>query len=394
MIERTIADAGDRQGMLKDRLAAFPAVALVGPRQCGKTTLARSLGGRYYDLEQPDDRLRLDLEWTGVTTADELVILDEVQADPGVLPRLRGAIDTDRKRNGRFLLLGSVAPSLMMWASESLAGRLSLVELTPLSFGELDPAAHQRLWLCGGYPDGGVLSTSDTRGGGFPRWQHDYLALLAQRDLPAWGLPARPAVTQRLFSMLAASHAGSWNASKTGRNLGLSYHTVNRYVERLESAFLVRMLPAYHTSLRKQLARRPKLYWRDSGLLHSLIGISSMEDLLADRAVGASWEGHVIEQVLTALQQADHRFEAWHFRTTAGQELDLVVRVASHLWAIEIKLTTQPSRSHLARLNEAADLIGCDHRFLVTRQPGCHTSGAQTVCDLASIVNHAQDFDL
>ena len=315
MLQRRIASAGNGPALLHSRLASYPAVALVGPRQCGKTTLARSLGGRYYDLEQAADRLRLDLEWADVTASDELVILDEAQADAEVFARLRGAIDADRRRNGRFLLLGSVAPSLMMSASESLAGRLSVVQLTPLSLGELDGAdARSRLWLCGGYPDGGVVD-----GAGFPQWQHDYLDLLSQRDLPAWGLPARPPSTRRLFRMLAAGHGQVWNAS-----------------------------------------------W-----------------------VGASWEGHVIDQIITALLQAGRHFDAWHLRTADGRETDLVLRVGSQLWAVEAKLTTRPTRGHMARLNECADLIGADRRFLVSRLPGVTQSGAQTVCDLPTMVSIA-----
>jgi len=384
MIERRIAAAGSPPAILVDRLGAYPAVALVGPRQCGKTTLARSLGGRYYDLEQEPDRLRLDIEWAEVAASDTLVILDEAQAAPDVFARLRGTIDADRRRNGRFLLLGSVAPSLMMRASESLAGRLSVVELTPLSVAELDHDARERLWLCGGYPDGGVLGD-----GGFPHWQHDYLSLLAQRDLPSWGLPARPRTTQMMFRLLAADHAQQWNASRLGANLGLSYHTVNSYLDRLEDAFLVRRLPAYHANIRKRLTKRPKIYWRDSGLLHALMGINGFDELVRQPWVGASWEGHVIDQVLTALQQGGHHFEAWHMRTATGQEIDLVLKVGAELWAVEVKLTTRPGPSHMARLDAGADLIDADRRFLITRRPGTSGTRARTISDLPGMVTLA-----
>ena len=175
MIERHI------KRLLLKRLSAFPAVALIGPRQCGKTTLAQSIGGAYFDIEQESERLRLDLEWDALAAGRDLVILDEAQSWPDVFARLRGAIDRDRKRMGRFLLLGSVSPSLMIHVSESLAGRLSLIELTPFLWSELDTkASRDRHWLCGGYPDGGVLTPRH-----YPRWQLDYVALLSQRDLPS-----------------------------------------------------------------------------------------------------------------------------------------------------------------------------------------------------------------
>ncbi len=387
MLERIIAS--EKPGaLLPERLGAYPAVALVGPRQCGKTTLAQSLGGRYYDMEQETDRLRLDVEWAEVIASDALVIIDEAQAAPEIFPRLRGAIDGDRRRNGRFLLLGSISPSLMANVSESLAGRLSVVELTPLSWRELSEDGRDRLWRCGGYPDGGVLG-----GGGFPTWQDDYLGLLAQRDLPSWGLPASAQTTRRLFGLLAFRHGQQWNASEVGRALGLTYHTVNAYLDYLEGAFLLRRLPAYHANVGKQLVKRPKIYWRDSGLLHSLLGLGAEDDLLSLPAVGASWEGHVIDQVLTALQQAGRRFDAWHMRTVDGREIDLMIRVDRELWAVEVKFTTRPTRAVMARLNENADSVGTDRRFLVTRQAESFSSGKETACGLAGIIEAARGAD-
>lgn len=349
--------------LVEARLRESPAVALIGPRQCGKTTLARSLGGVYFDLEQEQDRLRLDLEWPRLTRGHQLVILDEAQTWPEVFRRLRGAIDARRGSNGRFLLLGSVSPELMHHVSESLAGRLALVELAPLLYVELKTqASKERLWLCGGYPDGGVLHPHR-----FPRWQDDYFSLLTQRDLPAWGLPARPQVTQRLSRMLAAVHGQTWNASRLGQSLGLNYQTVNSYLDYLEGAFLVRRLQPYHDNLKKRLVKSPKVYWRDSGLLHALLNVRNRDELLAQPWVGASWEGFVIEQLLGALGAVGKSAEAFHLRTSDQHEIDLVLALDQELWAIEVKLTTNPGSDDLRRLEKTADLIGANRRFLVSQ---------------------------
>ena len=372
--------------ILRRRLDEFPAVALAGPRQCGKTTLARSLGGRYYDLEQEPDRLRLDLEWDSVVRGGELVVLDEAQAWPEVFPRLRGAVDADRSRNGRFLLLGSVSPSLMRQVSESLAGRLALLELTTLALSELrTDAQRRRRWLFGGYPDGGVL-----RGRGFPVWQTDYMALLAQRDLPNWGLPAPYRTTERLLRMLAAVHGQEWNATQLGKSLALSYHTVNGYLDYLEGAFLVRRLDAFHANIRKRLVKRPKVYWRDSGLLHALLSAGDESTLLRQPWVGASWEGFVVDQALTALQHADRRGRAWYLRTADRHEIDLLLEVDGELWALEIKLTTRPRPGDLARLNANADLVGADRRFLVCQRSDRIENGSQVICDLDGLIGYIE----
>ncbi|MBW1994606.1 MAG: ATP-binding protein, partial [Deltaproteobacteria bacterium] len=319
--------------LVEERLAVYPAVALVGARQSGKTTLAQSMHGVYFDLEQESDRLHLDLEWDDLVAGKELLILDEAQSWPDVFVRLRGAIDRDRGRKGRFLLIGSVSPSLMTHVSESLAGRLSLVEITPFLFSELKTgASHRRHWLCGGYPEGGVLEHKR-----YPRWQIDYLSLLAQRDLPLWGLPAKPQVTDRLLRMLAALHGQVWNAAQVGQSLGISYHTVNNYLDYLIGAFLLRQLPAYQANIRKRLVKRPKLYWRDSGLLHALLNVPDERTLLVQPWVGASWEGYVIEQALGELSSLGRNFSAYYFRTSGQYELDLVLYIGKEIWAVEVK---------------------------------------------------------
>lgn len=364
--------------LIADRLVSSPAVALVGPRQSGKTTLARSLSQTYFDLEQEPERLRLDLEWNQVLGRQELIILDEAQAGPEIFPRLRGAIDQERKRTGRFLLLGSISPTLMTQVSESLAGRLALVELTPFLFSELRTrASRDRLWLTGGFPDGGVLTPRV-----FPTWQTDYLNLLTQRDLPNWGLPARPQTTNRLLRMLAAVHGQTWNASQIGKSLGLSYHTVNEYLDYLVGAFLIRRLPSFYTNIKKRLVKRPKVYWRDSGILHSLLNVTDQRSLLNQPWVGVSWEGFVIEQLLGHLSFLGRRHEAFHFRTSDQLEIDLVVETGGELWAIEIKLTASPTPADMKGLDRVAELIGASRRYLISQTVSPAGDDRRASCNL------------
>lgn len=349
--------------LVLERLSSYPAVAVVGPRQSGKTTLARSLTDSYFDLEQEGEQLRLDLEWDRRVSEKKLVVLDEAQAWPEVFPRLRGAIDHERKRFGRFLILGSVSPALMTQVSESLAGRLSLIELTPFLVSELEPSARDRLWLYGGFPDGGALAERR-----YPQWQRDYLTLLVQRDLPNWGLSARPQTTERLVRMLAAVHGQIWNASQIAKSLGLSYHTVNSYLDYLEGAFLVRRLLPYQVNLLRRQVKSPKLYWRDSGLLHALMNVSDERSLLFQPWVGASWEGFVIEEILGLLAALGHSHQAYFFRSSDQQrELDLVLELAGELWAIEIKLAASPSPSDMGKLDKAARTVGATRRYLISK---------------------------
>lgn len=272
----------------------------------------------------------------------------------------------------------------MREVTESLAGRLALVEMGPLRLEELarvSDAGINQLWLTGGFPPGGIL---DRRR--FPRWLQDHARLLAERDLPAWGLPAKPQVTERLFRMLAALHGQIWNASQVGQSLGVSYHTVNSYVDWLEGAFLVRRLQPWSGNLPKRLVKAPKLYWRDSGLLHALLGASDEDDLLGKPWVGASFEGFVIEQILGALAARGRSHVATYFRTHAGAEIDLVLELGGRTLAIEIKLTTAPAPDDARRLLAAAESIGADHAFLVSRAREVTRGAKLTLCPLEELL--------
>jgi len=370
------------QPHLENQLSHYPAVALLGARQVGKTTLAKALGGRYFDLERDQDRLRLDLEWESLIAGTDLLILDEAQVVPEIFPRLRAAIDADRKRSGRFLLLGSVSPSLMKQVGQALTGRLALCELTPFLARELPEHQWDQLWKMGGYTDGGILEPER-----FANWQSNYLELMAQRDLPGWGLPARPLVTTRLFRMLAALHGQTWNASQLGKSLGLSYHTVDTYVDYLEQAYLVHRLPAYASNIKKRLVKSPKLYWRDSGLLHALLDLEENDDLYSKPWVGASWEGWIIEQILDHLGSAGRSFHAFHLRTSDQREIDLLLEYRGVLWAFEIKLTGTPDTGTLKRLRENAALIDADRAVLISRTTSPIHGDAVASLDLAATLD-------
>ncbi|MDD5091783.1 MAG: ATP-binding protein [Candidatus Wallbacteria bacterium] len=363
--------------LIKQRLTQYPAVAIVGPRQCGKTTLAVQIGGTYFDLEQEQERLKLDLTWDKLKKSG-LLILDEAQSYPEIFKRLRGAIDKDRKKCGRFLLLGSVSPSLMEHVSESLTGRLSIVELTPFLSDEIGSTASlDMLWLCGGFPDGGVLKNSS-----FPQWQKDYLDLITQRDLPNWGLPSKPQMTKRMLRMLAATHGQVWNASRMGQSLGINYKTVNSYLDFLAGSYLIRKLQPFHANIGKRLVKSPKVYWRDSGLLHSQFNIKSLPLLLDQPWVGASWEGFAIEQILGTLSASDVMFEPYYLRTNDQYEVDLLLDFGSELWAIEIKLTTHPGREDMARLSKTASMVKAGKSLLVSRVKSLNGDGNRISCNL------------
>lgn len=354
-------DRGLKPLLLK-RLSEMPAVALLGPRQCGKTTLAKDCGGVYLDVEQEQERLRLDLSWERFIAGDDLLILDEAQTFPDVFPRLRGAIDGDRKRNGRFLLLGSVSPALMKQVSESLAGRLGILELTPFLLTEVGESRLDDLWLKGGYPDGGILNRGE-----FPRWQADYLRLMAERDLPTWGLSSAPKMTDRLMKMSAVLIAQPLNLSQIGQSLGISHPTVRSYLDFLEGAYLLRTLPPLHANVRKRLIKAPRLYWRDSGLLHSLMGIASAEQLLNQPWVGASWEGFVIEQIISFHEALGENPEFHYFRTGDGYEIDLIIDRAGVRIGVEVKCTSSPSLDDLRRLKKTGQMCGCHRTYLLSR---------------------------
>lgn len=317
-------------------------------------------------MESQGAAVRLDAEWDRLMQGEELVVLDEAQCAPEIFPRLRSAIDLDRKRNGRFLLLGSVSPALMQNVSESLAGRMGLVSMGPLTYSELSGSlgtdCWESLWLRGGFPDGGVLDSMN-----FPDWQKNYLELLATRDLPEWGFPAKPRRTRRFLSMLAAVNAQPLNASELGSALGIDHKTVMGYCDFLEETFLIRRLRPWFGNTTKRLVKTPRLYWRDCGLLHALMNVQNMERLYSQPWVGYSWEGFVIEQILASLVLFGLNAEPYFFRTSDGIESDLLLDWSGPRWAIEIKLTSDPTKAMIKGLQKAAELAGASKQFLICK---------------------------
>jgi predicted AAA+ superfamily ATPase len=374
------------QGLVAEKLEKYPAVSLLGPRQCGKTTLAKNFGGRYFDMESQGAALRLDSEWDRLMRGEELVIIDEAQCAPEIFPRLRSAIDLERKRNGRFLLLGSVSPALMQNVSESLAGRMGLLSMGPLTYPELsDPLGTdcwESLWLRGGFPDGGILD-----GSSFPDWQKSYLELLATRDLPEWGFPAKPQRTRRLLSMLAAVNAQPLNASELGSALGIDHKTVMGYCDFLEETFLIRRVRPWFGNINKRLVKTPRLYWRDSGLLHALLNVQNIDHLYNQPWVGYSWEGFVVEQILASLNLFGLSAEPYFFRTSDGIEADLLLDWAGERWAIEIKLTSDPTRTMIKRLQKASELLDASTQILICQTAEEIRSDSLLITNLPSFLN-------
>jgi predicted AAA+ superfamily ATPase len=330
--------------LLLEDLSIFPAVALLGARQTGKTTLARKLAQQkdalYLDLESERDRAKLvDAELYLSSQRDKLVVLDEIHRVPGLFPVLRGIIDQNRfegRKNGLYLLLGSASLDLMRQSGESLAGRIAYRELSPLWVLELPADEQDRLWLRGGFPES-YLAANDAIS---MRWRQDFIQTYLERDIQQFEMRLQPDTLRRLWTMLAYQQGGLVNVAQLARNIDTDVKTVNRYLDILIRLFLLRRLEPWHANLGKRLTKSPKLYVRDSGIVHALLGIGDRETLLSHPVVGASWEGFIIENLLIAAQ---NKVNAYFYRTAAGAEIDLVLLFRDQsLWAIEVKRSLAP----------------------------------------------------
>jgi len=338
MIHRTLLP------ILRQRLDEAPAVALLGPRQVGKTTLAlevaKSRDALYLDLESDTDRGRLaqpELYLAG--QLDRLVILDEVHRAPDLFPVLRGLIDRSRREGrptGRYLLLGSASLDLVTRAGESLAGRISYLELGPLTALEVPANPAEALWARGGFPPS-LLAGSDAAS---LRWRQDFLRSYLEHEIPRFGSRLPAETLRRLWTMLAHLQGCPLNSATLARSLGLDVRTVNSCLDLLVDLLLLRRLPAWHANMGKRLVKSPKLYWRDSGWVHALLGLGDRDALMGHPVAGASWEGFVVENLLAA---APEGVQAYQYRTGGGAELDLLlVWPDGRSWAVEVKRSLAP----------------------------------------------------
>ena len=343
----------------------FPAVAILGARQTGKTTLARGVFPEYVyrDLEDPRTALRYreDPRFALGEADGQGLILDEAQAVPEIFSALRGAVDENRLANGRFVLLGSAQPRLVRGIAESLAGRVAVVELDPLAVAEAGtgdaPQGWRTLWLKGGFPD--------AVRGDFREWWDAYLRMLLERDLPQYGLAADPLFMRRLLTMLAHQHGGLFNASALGGSLGVSYQVIQRHLDVLESVFLVRRLPPYFRNVGKRLTKSPKVYLRDCGLLHHLLNISDQSELANHPSLGASWEGFVLEDVLRRERVAHPTSQPYFWRTAAGAEIDLLLDRGATRVAVEIKAGRGDNFRAVRALRDAMPDVEADRAWIV-----------------------------
>ena len=327
-------------------LGRSPITALLGPRQCGKTTLARLLSHRrtlhYFDLEDEADRSRLQNPALTLGAFRGLVVLDEVQRMPAMFEALRVLVDRPGHA-AKYLLLGSASPALVRGVSESLAGRVEFVELGGFDLAETGKESLERLWTRGGFPRS-FLARSDRDS---LAWRESFIRTFLERDVPQLGLTIPAPAMRRFWTMLAHLHGQTWNASKLARSMGLSDKTVRSYLDILTGTFLVRQLQPWHTNLAKRQVKAPRIYVRDSGVLHRLLGIDDRHGLLGHPQAGASWEGFALEQTLASIRPS----EAYFWSTHGGAELDLFFIRGGHRFGIEFKLTDAPRVTRSMRVS-------------------------------------------
>ncbi len=360
-------------------LRRSPVCALLGPRQCGKTTLARMLAqshaAHYFDLESEADRRRLQNPELMLGVLSGLIILDEIQLAPELFKALR--VLADRRDNpARYLLLGSASPQIVKGVSETLAGRIEFVDLAGFDLSEIPAGQTERLWLRGGFPRS-FLAASEADS---LAWREGFIRTFLERDIPQLGISIPAAAMRRFWTMLAHLHGQTWNASELGRSMGLTDKTVRAYLDILTGTYMVRQLQPWHENIGKRQVKAPRIFLRDSGLLHRLLNIDDLAALLGHPRLGASWEGFALEQVLNLVRPE----QAWFWATHAGAELDLLIFAGGKRYGVEFKFSEAPKITR--SMHSALADLDLSHLWVV--YPGAHSYPAHekiTVLPLAAI---------
>lgn len=383
MIKRTI------QSFVLQNLEVFPAVVILGPRQCGKSTLVKMMKELfnsfvYLDLQKLDDLNKLNVPALFFqNNAESTVCLDEIQLVPDLFSSLRSEIDRDR-RNGRFILLGSASRELVQKTSESLAGRIGYVDMSAFQVDELiknDVFELYKLWLRGGYPDSYLAVTDEAS----DLWRENYIRTFVERDIPQLGFQIPSIQMKRFLMMLSHVHGQLLNLSKLGESLGLSHTTVRKYIDLLEQAFVVRTLMPHETNLKKRLVKSPKIYIRDTGLLNKMLQISDFNALLGHPGFGSSWEGLVVETVICYFRNAEFSF----YRSSSGDEIDLIMRKENKIIAIECKSSTAPKLTK--GFWNAVEFLSTDYNFVVSPVKSSYQLNEKTeVCSLEEICSRIE----
>jgi len=335
-----------------------PVTALLGPRQCGKTTLARFIAEQepstIFDLENPVDIQRLSAPMQALKDLSGLVIIDEIQRKPELFELLRVLVDRSTQ-NARFLLLGSASPHLVKGVSESLAGRIGFVDLAGFQLWEVGMQHRDRLWMRGGLPKA-FLADSDSVSS---QWRENFIRTFLERDIPQLGITIAAETLRRFWTMVAHYHGQVWNAAEFARALGTAENTARRYLDILSGAYMVRVLPPWFENLKKRQVKAPKIYIRDSGLFHRLLQVSTLADLRGHPKIGASWEGFALEHIILVFRTRDAYFWATH----AGAELDLMVTIAGKRHGFEFKYTDAPGRKRSMHI--AIEDLGLEHLWII-----------------------------